>query len=429
MINMDAIEKIHEFEKFGSILGLERISKLMELLGNPQDELKFIHIAGTNGKGSVSRYIYNILEEAGYKTGVYTSPFIEKFNERIEFDRKHITNEELDEYTDKVMAAVDEMVRGGIESPTEFEVITAVAFLYYRDKKADYVVLEVGLGGRLDATNIIKNPLATVIASISFDHTGILGNTLSLIAGEKAGIIKEGCPVITSAKSDEALVVIEKKAEEAKAMYFETRNIPCNITKREISGYTFDCDIQGVEFKNIEISMIGDYQVENAILALTTINILEENGDISVTREQLYRGLKVATNIARFEMVSEEPLIIIDGAHNPDGARALNETVNNLLKGKRVLVLVGMLADKDTRAALSEFIKFGSDFVVTEVPNPRKMSAKDLAAEISVLGGNCVIEPEFKKAVLLAKKLLTDYDALICCGSLYLMGAIRPLLR
>ena len=194
---MDAVSKIHEFEKFGSILGLERMSSLMHELGDPQDDLRCIHVAGTNGKGSVCKYIYEVLQAQGYRVGLYTSPFLEVFNERIELDHQFISDEDLELYTDRVLEKVKVLTDRGEDSPTEFEVITAVAFLYFKEKDADFVVLEVGLGGIGDSTNIIKDPLVSVITSISFDHTDRLGNTLTEIAGNKAGIIKAGHPVVT----------------------------------------------------------------------------------------------------------------------------------------------------------------------------------------------------------------------------------------
>ena len=209
-----AIEKIEEFQRFGSILGLERMNALLELLGNPQDELKIIHVAGTNGKGSICRYIYSVLQAAGYKTGLFTSPFLEVFNERIELDGKYISDEELAEYTERVLTCVETLTTRGEQSPTEFEVITAIAFLYFKEKGCDYAVMEVGLGGRGDSTNVCKSPLISVIASISYDHTDRLGNTIAEIAAEKAGIIKEGCPVVTSAEAEDALKVIEDRASE-----------------------------------------------------------------------------------------------------------------------------------------------------------------------------------------------------------------------
>ena len=257
-----AITKIHAFGKFGSILGLERMNVLLELLGNPQEDLKVLHVAGTNGKGSICRYLYCALQAAGYKTGLYISPYIEVFNERIEAGGSYISDEDLAAYTDRVLEKVKVMEASGQQSPTEFEVITAVAFLYFKEQNCDYVVLEVGLGGRGDSTNVCKEPLISVIASISFDHMDRLGNTLAEIAAEKAGIIKDGCPVITSCEAEEALAVIRAAAEEHQSMYTETRHVPYTIKKESLTGYTFDVDFQGVEFHDLEISMTGEHQIK-----------------------------------------------------------------------------------------------------------------------------------------------------------------------
>ena len=237
-----AIEEIQSFQRFGSVLGLERIRKLLDLLGNPQNDLKVIHVAGTNGKGSVCRYLYCCLLEEGYKAGLYISPFIEKFHERIEVGGQYICDEDLTRYTDRVLKQVQKMVDEGEDSPTEFEVITAIALLYFKEQKCDYVVLEVGLGGRGDSTNVCQSPLISVITSISYDHMDRLGNSLAEIAGEKAGIIKPGCPVVTSAEAEEALAVIRQKAQECGSMCFETRHIPYKMIKEGLEGCTLDVD-------------------------------------------------------------------------------------------------------------------------------------------------------------------------------------------
>jgi len=426
---MDAINKIYEFQKFGSVLGLERMTKLMEILGDPQDHLKFIHVAGTNGKGSVCRYIYHMIRKGGYKVGIYTSPFLEVFNERIEFDGNLITDSELSKYTELVLDATSKMKDMGFDSPTEFEIITAIAFLYYYDKKAEYVVLEVGLGGRGDATNIIKDPLVSVITSISFDHTEILGDTLEKIAFEKAGIIKDGCPVITSAKDDEAVAMIEKKAQEHDSFFFETRNLPYEIVKKDLNGYEFNVDISGVLYNSIKLSMLGEYQVENAILALSTIDLLIENHDIKLTRHEIYQGLYEATNIGRFEVMSRNPLVIIDGAHNPDGALSLRRTASDLLKGQNILMVVGMLKDKDTDGALKELTAVANRFIVTEVPSDRKMTASDFGKKLEKYNKPYVLIENYEDAVKKAMSIAKEYDAVIFAGSLYLIGALRPLLH
>lgn len=435
-----AIGKIHEFEKFGSILGLERMTELLDILGNPQDELKVIHVAGTNGKGSTCKFIYSVLQECGYKVGLYTSPFLEIFNERIELDGAYISDNDLAQYTDRVLAAVKQMTDAGLQSPTEFEVITAIAFLYFKEKNAEYVVLEVGLGGRGDSTNVCKKPLISVITSISYDHTDRLGNTLAEIASEKAGIIKDGCPVVTSAEADEALAVIEQAAAKHGSMYFETRNLPCKITAETFGGCRFDLDMQGVVFHDIEISMLGTHQVKNAVAAIAALCILEENGDVKIPTDALYAGLKKAKQNGRFEIMSsagESPMIIIDGAHNPDGALALRKTMTTFCSGKKILMVTGMLADKDTDTILREFTQITGDFIVTEPVNPRKMSKEELKAKIEALGGSVKAAEECEEAFRLAACSSQDgsaegtgeYDVILFAGSLYLIGEIRALIR
>ena len=427
-----AIDKIHEFQRFGSILGLERMNSLLKLLGNPQDELKIIHVAGTNGKGSTCRYIYSVLQAAGYKTGLYTSPFLEFFNERIELDGRYISDDDLAEYTDRVLKCAEMMVARGEQSPTEFEVITAIAFLYFKEKGCDFAVMEVGLGGSGDSTNVCKSPLISVITSISYDHTDRLGNTLAEIAAEKAGIIKEGCPVVTSAEADEALTVIEEKAAECGSMYFETRHIPYTVRAKSLEGISFDTVIQGVPFENIELSMLGEHQIKNAICALSALNILEEQGDVALHRDAIYRGLKAARQTGRFEVMSakdEKPIVVIDGAHNPDGASALRKAVNEYLTGKKILMVTGMLADKDTGSILKEFTAITDSFISTEPENPRKMDAESLKAEIEAMGADCESFPDCREAVRAAAERGKDFDAVLYAGSLYMIGAIRGILR
>ena len=428
----NAIEKIHEFEKFGSILGLERMNMLLELLGNPEKDLKVIHVAGTNGKGSTSRYIYSALKAEGYKVGLYTSPFLEVFNERIEMDGEYISDADLAAYTDRVLECVKVITQRGDQSPTEFEVITALAFLYFKEKGADFVVLEVGLGGRGDSTNVVEKPLVSVIVSTSFDHTDRLGNTIAEIAAEKAGIIKQGCPVVTSATDQEALDVIKAAAEEKQCLYFETRNVPVAVTEEKLSGYKFDVIIQGAEFRDLEISMSGKHQIDNARAALAALNIMEMNGDISISREALYEGFKAAKQIGRFETMSAEgqkPLVIIDGAHNEDGAKALRRAMETFCAGKKILMVTGMLADKDSESILREFTAITKDFIVTEPVNPRKLETSALKAKIEALGGRCKEAPDNAEACTIAKAEFADYDVVLFAGSLYLIGAIRGILR
>jgi len=423
-----AIEKIHEFERFGSILGLERMTELLELLGNPHEDLKVIHVAGTNGKGSTCRYMYSVLQEAGYKTGLYTSPFLEKFNERIELDGEMISDEDLAYYTEKVLAAAKKMTDMGHQSPTEFEVVTAIAFVYYKEKQCDYVILEVGLGGTGDSTNVCKEPLVTVITSVSMDHMDRLGDTIEKIAAEKAGIIKKGCPVVTSVKDAKALTVIEEKAKKLGCKYIATKNLNVNIRKETLAGSIFDAP----KFDNIKITMNGRHQVENACLALATLNLLRIEGKIKLFDSDIYNGLKKAKQPGRFEIMSDveaEPVVIIDGAHNEDGARALADSMLNLCSGKKTLMVTGMLKDKDVESIIDSFVKIADDFVITEPDNPRKMEAPELAEHFCKRGANCQVAPVPEEACKLALSRKNEYDVIIFAGSLYLIGKIRSILR
>lgn len=427
-----AIRRIEEFQRFGSILGLERMNSLMELLGNPQEDLKIIHVAGTNGKGSTCRYIYSVLQSAGYKTGLFTSPFLEFFNERIELDGRYISDEELAAYTERVLECVETLTSRGEQSPTEFEVITAIAFLYFKEKGCDLAVMEVGLGGSGDSTNVCRSPLISVITSISFDHTDRLGNTLAEIAAEKAGIIKEGCPVVTSAEAEAALKVIEDKASELGCMYFETRNVPYTVKAQGLAGSTFDVSIKGVSFDGIEISMPGEHQIKNAICALAALSMMEERGYVSLNRDAIYRGLKAARQTGRFEVMSamgEKPIVVIDGAHNPDGAAALRKAVNQYMPGKKILMITGMLADKDTESILKEFTAITDNFIATEPENPRKLVSDALKDKLENLGASCESIPNCREAVRAAAERGRDFDAVLYAGSLYMIGAIRGLLR
>lgn len=421
---MNAVSKIHEFLRFGSVLGLDRMNALLEKLGNPQDTIKVIHVAGTNGKGSICRYVYEVLQAGGYKTGLYTSPFLEVFNERIEFNGAYISDEDLEIYTEKVLAKAKEMVAEGLESPTEFEIVTAIAFLYFAEKQADYVVLEVGLGGTGDSTNVVKKPLACIIASISLDHTDRLGNTIEAIAREKAGIIKEGCPVISSTDNETAKAVIKARAEELHADFYDTSKAEQNILKEELDGTTFGVNILDKDYE-IKIGMLGRHQMQNATAALAALTLLQREGKIQLTDEAMLAGFAKAKQIGRFEIMETEPYVILDGAHNPDGSRVLKQAMEKHFAGKKILMVTGILADKDIDEVFENFTDITKDFVVTEPNNPRKMHAEELAAQISAKGGNCIIKAEPAEAVNYARSQNGEYDVILFTGSLYLIGEIR----
>jgi dihydrofolate synthase/folylpolyglutamate synthase len=424
----EALNRIHSFQKFGSRLGLDRMTRLMELLGNPQDTMKVIHVAGTNGKGSVCRYIYSVLQENGYKAGLYTSPYLERFTERMEYNGSEISLEDLAKYTARVLETVERMLAEGTESPTEFELITAIAFLYFAEQDIDFLVLEVGLGGIGDSTNMVKTPVVSVITSISYDHMDYLGDTLEKIAAEKAGIIKTGVPVIYNVDDEGAADVISKIADSKACHKYDVKSMKRKVVERSTNGYTFDVTIDGTEYKALALSMIGDHQIGNAICALTALEILQREKMVSLQKDRLYAGFWKAKQTGRFEIMQKDPFVIIDGAHNEAGADALRVVLAEHFPDSRILLVTGMLSDKKIDKLLDEFEGITNDFIATEPDNPRKLSASDLCAQILRRGKNCTIIEDPEEACRYADSIASSYDVILYAGSLYLIGKVRRLL-
>ncbi len=438
----EAIERIHSFQVFGSRLGLERMQRLLHLLGDPQDGLNIIHVAGTNGKGSVCRYVYSVLEENGYRTGAYFSPYLERFTERIEFDGREISAQDLVKYTERALSAADEMVSRGWESPTEFELVTAVGLLYFAAQNADFVILEVGLGGRGDSTNICSQPDVTAIVSISYDHMAQLGDTLPKIAAEKAGIIKEGVPVVVCVEDPQAFEVIRERAEKLNAPLIDASRIRAEAVQENLEGSVFDAvpdevlktQLPGMpERRGIAISMCGRHQISNAVCALLMLEVLRGRG-IRIEEDRLFTGMKKAGQKGRFEIVRNNPYLILDGAHNPAGARALKETVKRFFGGSRILLCTGILADKAYEEIVREWIQLDADVIVTEVPNPRRMSAEKLAevfagSEPYRSGRRSIsVIADYEEAFAHAERLKGNYDLILWAGSLYLIGGVRRII-
>ncbi|NBI61523.1 bifunctional folylpolyglutamate synthase/dihydrofolate synthase [Clostridiales bacterium] len=425
MENMDAIEKIHGFDRFGSVLGLERMNLLLEKLRHPEQGLRVIHVAGTNGKGSVCRYLYEALQENGYQAGMYISPFIQSFHERIQFDGEFITDQELERHTDQVVEKAGEMVKEGFDSPTEFEVVTAIAFLYFAAKKADFVILEVGLGGIGDSTNVVEKPLISVITSISYDHMQQLGNTLEQIAGEKAGIIKEGVPVVSNVEQSEAAAVIARRAYEKGCVLYDATKLKYGIREESAAGTLFDMEIYGTDYSEMRISMAGRHQVENAKTALIALEILRKRGIIKVMRNKLYQGMEKARQPGRFEIFGEKPVVILDGAHNEAGAKALRQAMERYYKGQEILVVAGMLADKETEKIAEHFRAISNQFIATQPDNPRKLPAAELADLLKQDGRSCETAKNADAAFTMAMDRKPCPDVVLFAGSLYLIGEIR----
>lgn len=423
------IDRIHEFNRFGMVLGLDRMEELLRRLGNPQDDLKVIHVAGTNGKGSVSKYLEEGLSACGYKMGLYTSPYIETFNERIRYDGADISDEDLEYYGQKVVSAAEAMVADGLDSPTEFEVVTAIAFLYFADRQADITILEVGLGGIGDSTNVVKSPLASVITSISYDHMAQLGSSLAEIAVNKAGIIKTGCPVIANVPRRDAAKIIARKAYAMGSRLYDISGIRAAVSDETPFSQKVSMELYEKSYSDVEISMVGRHQAENLKTALATLEILRKSGAVKLDREALYEGLKRARQPGRFEVISEDPLVIIDGAHNEAGAQALQETMAQHFAGKKILLVAGILADKEIDSIVKFLTKITDHIIVTEPDNPRKLAAEKLAGHVADFGVAAEAVSDVEAAVHRAKELADGYDVILFAGSLYLIGDVRRLWR
>lgn len=414
-----AIEYIHSLEKFGIKPGLERIKALCELLGNPQDKLKVIHVAGTNGKGSTSTMISNILIKNGFKTGLYISPYVTDFRERIQLNGNMIEHSELAECVEKVKAAVDILLEKG-EQTTEFEALTATAFVYFEKKKCDYVVLEVGLGGRFDATNVIKAPFVSVIASISLDHTAILGDTVEKIAAEKCGIIKFGAEtVVYPFQEPEAMKVIEDTC----SMRCNTLRIP-DIKKLETGKES----IEGTEvcYDGIDylLPLAGEHMIYNSITAIEAVRSLSRFG-VNVSDDIITAGIEASVMPARMELIKKKPVIILDGGHNEGCANALAAYIRNHLSNKRIIMVSSMMADKDYLSYLKTVAPFASVFIAAKADVPRALSSDELCETAKAFCSDCYSISDPIKAIQAAGNITEKDDAMIVCGSFYLAGEVR----
>lgn len=424
----EALAYINDKNKYGSRLGLDSIRKLLEILGNPHLGLNYIHVAGTNGKGSTSSYLAHCIREAGYKVGLFTSPYLERFNERIQINGKDIPDEALVRITDLVKDAADIMVKEGMDHPTTFEIVTAIAFVYYNEENVDYVVLEVGLGGRYDSTNIIEKSLASVITTLDYDHIEQLGNTLGEIAYQKAGIIKENGIVISYPQEEEALLVLEKVSKEMNSEIIITPTENIVIKEENEFGSIFDYRYKDNYLKDIKISLIGEYQIYNASLAITTLLVLREKGLIEIEDEEIHRGMSKTKWKGRLEVLKRKPTFLIDGAHNVQGINHLVKALklfnyNNLILG------IGILKDKDVDHMVDLLATAADKVVVTEVDMPRKLDAEQLAEKIKKYNDNIFIEKDIKNAVNKAYEIAEEDDLIVFGGSLYLIGYVRTLVN
>lgn len=416
----EAMDYIDSLKQYGIVPGLDSITELCRQLGNPQEQLKFVHIAGTNGKGSTLAYISTVLKKAGYRVGRYISPAIRCYEERIQVNEKNISKKALCEELVKIKTVCDEMVAEGLHHPTPFEVETALAFCYFVEKKCDIVVLETGMGGREDATNVIQNTLVSVIASVSMDHMQFLGKTLEKIAGEKAGIIKPNSDVVCLKQSQEVLSVVEKKAEEVGSRLLIADPSLVKNVKYSLKGQTFDYG----ECKKMQTSLIGSVQVDNAVLAMEVLKVLVQKG-FSISEDAMRKGLKETVWNGRFSVIQKSPLFVIDGAHNEDAAKKLAKSIEIYFTNKRIIYIMGILKDKEYEKIIALTAKYASQIITVATPgNPRAMDSLELAEEVMKVNPNVTCAASVEEAVEMAHLLAGKEDVILAFGSLSFLGRI-----
>lgn len=400
--------------------GLGPVTELMHRLGDPQDELRYVHITGTNGKGSTSAFVERALREAGYKTGLYTSPYIQNFTERIQVSGEEIPRQELADITEQVKAASLSMLADGMKEPTIFEMVTAVAFIYFYRMKCDIVVLEVGMGGRLDATNIVPRPEVSVITGVAMDHMEFLGDTIADIAFEKAGIIRDGGVTVTAPLVPEAMDVIRKTAEEKNSTLVEADLSGIRMLESGLDGQSYV--FQG---QKISISKLGKYQVRNSALAYTVLEQMKNKWPM-LTEDAILKGLEKATWMGRLELLRKDPPFLIDGAHNTDGVMALVESLKELFPGEKFRFVTGVLRDKDYPAMMRLTEDIAVEYFTVTPDSPRALPAEDLRAFLEKDGQKARSFGSLRAAAEEAW-LLEDLRT-VAFGSLYYIGALRSIL-
>ena len=412
----EALSYIHSICWKGSKLGLDRTQELLGKLDDPQKELKFIHIAGTNGKGSTAAMLSSILEEAGYRVGLYTSPFINRFNERMQVNHQPIPDEELAALTEYVRPHADAMA----DSPTEFELITALAMVWFARQKCDIVVLEVGMGGELDSTNIIDVPEAAVIAAMGMDHVKELGPTMADIARAKAGIIKEGGRVVSYGGNPEADEVIAAVCRARKASLRQPDFSAIVPGDFGLEGQTFS--YKG--WRGLRIPLVGAYQMNNAAVVLETVEVLRQRG-WNISDEAVRQGLADTRWPARFEVLRRDPVFIVDGGHNPHGIRATAESLRRLFPGRKITFVTGVMADKDVEHILGLIVPLAEQFFTVRPDNPRAMDAGELAARIEAMGAKATACASVQDGVDRAIQAEGPHGVACALGSLYMSGEVR----
>ena len=416
----EALDYIHSLLKFGIHPGLSRMDTLLQILGNPHKNIKCVHVAGTNGKGSTSTAISNVLIEAGYNVGLYTSPYVTDFLERVQYNGKPIDKELFSQCVEIIKPEIEEMSADGAQI-TEFEALTATAFLCFSKLNVDVLVLEVGLGGRLDATNVIPTPLVNVITSLSLDHTGVLGDTIEQIAFEKCGTIKSGGTLVCSyGQTENAMNVIKTICDEKCNSVIVPNKSSVSIKSQDIFGTHFIYNKQ-----EYHISMSGTHQVQNMTTVIEAVNVLKNKG-YNITEQNIKDGIKKTILPARVEVISKKPLVILDGGHNEDGAKAFYNAVKECFgSNKKLFVIAGMMNDKAVEESLKPLISKADKFVAVTPENPRAMKAEALSEIAKKYCHNVICCDNANSSLDLIKSEITENDMLFVVGSLYLAGEVR----
>lgn len=428
---MNLQECIHYLEEevgFASCPGLERIQLLCDKLGNPEKKLSVIHIAGTNGKGSAAAMLSSILAAAGFRIGTYTSPHLERYNERFLINGSEISDADFCREIALAKQACGELIAEGKEAPTLFEIITGAAFHYFARQNVDILVLEVGLGGAYDATNIVEKPLLSLIMSISIDHTEFLGPSLEQIAKEKAGIIKKNCPVVLYSQQQIVYNIVKAAASEKDAPFFCPDDAEVSVFSQNLDGTVFSVKSRLMSYQNLHLPLLGNYQVPNCVAVLSACAVLRERG-IPLPEKAIREGLANARWAGRMEICGRRPLVLLDGAHNADGISQLAASLSIYFQDKKITLILGVLGDKEYRKMAEEILPFAHTVILTEPESHRKLDVLTLSRSISGFSGMIHLEKNVEHAFQKALAVTPESGVILACGSLYMVGALKSYLR
>ncbi len=407
----------------------DTVRAVLGALGNPQENLRVIHVAGTNGKGSVCAMISSVLTAAGYKTGFFSSPHLKTFKERFRINNEEISDENFAKYASHVKNASKTVFGNDTDMLSYFELLTVMMFAYFSEQKTDFAVVEVGIGGRLDATNVISSPALSVITSVSIDHTEYLGDTIEEIASEKAGILKKNCPAVLYYQAESVYNVVAEAARKIGASLVYDTDIRTAVAEETYKGICFSIKSKMLDYENIRIRLSGDYQLKNTHTAIIALKTLSEREGIVITEKNIYEGLYDTTWAGRFETVSEKPTIILDGAHNIDAVTTLCSSIRKYFHSKRITLVIGILKDKEYAGMLAELTQLSGNIVLTKPSYDFRAAApSELYRHIPDKQKIIVTEADYKRALYTARRLTPDDGVIIVAGSLYLIGDVRTYL-